>query len=131
MRYLQTAMQEARAFTISVSGADGGPAVVSVAGELDIAGAPALAWRSGPRTIRAVRAVAVDLSELTFIDSSGISTLATAVQEARARGGSDGRRRFRAGDVRRVFDIVRFGDFVPLEDSLSAALLRIEPGPSA
>ena len=77
-----------------------------------------------------VRAVAVDLSELTFIDSSGISTIATAVHEARARGGSmvvaapD-------GDVRRVFDIVRFGDFVPLEDSLSAALLRLETGPSA
>ena len=35
------------------------------------------------------------------------------------------------GDVRRVFDIVRFGEFVPLEDSLSAALLRLEPGPSA
>ena len=32
-----------------------------------------------------VRAVAVDLSELTFIDSSGISAIATAVHEAQAR----------------------------------------------
>lgn len=130
MRYLQTAMQEARAFTISVSGADAGLAVVSVAGELDIAGAPELALAFGNLERSDVRAVAVDLSGLTFIDSSGISVLATAVQEAQARGGS----MIVAapeGDVRRVFDIVRFGEFVPLEDSLSAALLRLEPGPSA
>jgi anti-sigma B factor antagonist len=122
-------MQEARAFTVSVSGADGGPAVVSVAGELDIAGAPELARAFGGLEQSDVRAVAVDLSELTFIDSSGISTLATAVQEARARGGWMVVA-VPAGDVRRVFDIVRFGDFVQLEDSLSAALLRLETGTS-
>ena len=130
MRYLQTAMQEARAFTISVSGADGGPAVVSVAGELDIAGAPELALAFGNLERSGIRAVAVDLSELTFIDSSGISAIATAVHEAQARGGSMVVAA-PEGDVRRVFDIVRFGEFVPLEDSLSAALLRLEPGPSA
>ncbi len=122
--------EEARAFTVSVSGADGGPAVVSVAGELDIAGAPELARTLGSLELSDVRAVAVDLSELTFIDSSGISTLATAAQEARARGGSMVVAA-PPGDVRRVFDIVRFGDFVLLEDSLSAALARLDTGPSA
>ena len=130
MRYLQTAMQEARAFTISVSGADGGPAVVSVAGELDIAGAPELALAFGNLERSDVRAVAVDLSELTFIDSSGISAIATAVREAHARGGSMVVAA-PAGDVRRVFEIVRFGEFVPLEDSLPAALRRLEPDPTA
>jgi anti-sigma B factor antagonist len=129
MRYVQSAMQEARAFTISVSGADGGPAVVSVAGELDIASAPALARAFEGLERSGTRGVAVDLSELTFIDSSGISALATAVREARAR---DSRMvvAVPAGDVRRVFEIVRLGDFVPLEDSLSAALVRLETGPS-
>jgi anti-sigma B factor antagonist len=122
-------MQEARAFTISVSGADGGPAVVSVAGELDIAGAPALARAFAGLERSNLTGVAVDLSELTFIDSSGISAIATAVHEAQARGGSMVVAA-PAGDVRRVLEIVRFGEFVPLEDSLSAALLRLETGPS-
>ncbi len=122
-------MQDARAFTISVSGADGGPAVVSAAGELDIVGAPALARAFAGLERSDLTGVAVDLSELTFIDSSGISTLATAAQRARARGVWMVVA-VPAGDVRRVFDIVRFGDFVQLEDSLPAALLRLETGPA-
>lgn len=130
MRYVQSAMQDARTFAISVSGADGRPAVVSVAGELDIAAAPELTLAFGNLERSDVRAVAVDLSGLTFIDSSGISALATAVRAAQARGGAMVVAT-PAGDVRRVFDIVRFGEFVPLEESLSAALLRLEIGSSA
>jgi anti-sigma B factor antagonist len=118
-------MDEARTFTISVADPDDGPVVVSLAGEMDIASAPELARALEALGGANATAVVIDLSALTFIDSSGISVLATAARDARARGG-ELVVAAPEGDVRRVFEIVRLAEIVPLEDSLSAALRRLD-----
>ncbi len=93
-------------FEIDVSSAEGEVKVVALRGELDFDEAPAFA-----RVLDALRAdgereVVVDLSDLTFIDSSGISVLVVAARAASADGGmlvvaSP------TPHVQRVFDIVK------------------------
>lgn len=112
-------------FSLSVSYAGAGRSVVAAAGELDIASAPqllsAIAALRQPQT----SAVAIDLSALTFIDSSGINALRAAVRAANARGvgaivASPSRR------VQKVLELVRLGDVLPLELSLPDAFERLE-----
>lgn len=66
----------------------GGVTVVSLRGELDLPGAPALRallsdirWRGRPRCV-------IDLSGLTFIDCACLGVLVRYSREIRARGGS-------------------------------------------
>ena len=78
-------------------------AVVTLAGELDLAGAGPL-----ERALAAVEAeaVVIDLRELTFMDSSGLRAIAVAAQRTQDAG-----RRFALipgeAQVMRVFDITR------------------------
>jgi anti-sigma B factor antagonist len=117
-------MLESHAFAIGLTRTDDRPVVMSLSGELDIAGAPELADAFASVARSDARAVVVDLSTLTFIDSTGISVLATAAREARARGG-ELIVAAPSGDVRSVLEIVRFADIVALEDSLPAAFQRL------
>lgn len=117
-------MREVHAFAIGLSRTDDRPTVMSLSGELDIASAPELAGAFASVARSDARAVVVDLSALTFIDSTGISVLATAAREARARGG-ELIVAAPSGDVRSVLEIVRFADIVALEDSLPAAFERL------
>jgi anti-anti-sigma factor len=112
-------------FRVSVSEAGDGRSIVAVAGELDIASAPqllsAIAVLRQPRT----SAIAIDLSALTFIDSSGINALRMAVRAANARGvgaivASPSER------VQKVLELVRVGDILPLEHSLPGAFERLD-----
>jgi anti-anti-sigma factor len=112
-------------FSVVVADAGMGRSVVAAAGELDIASAPrlleAVAMLGRPGT----RALAIDLSALTFIDSSGINALRAAVRSAHERGvGAI----VAAPSVRvqRVLELVRLGEIVPLEPSLSAAFERLD-----
>jgi anti-anti-sigma factor len=111
-------------FAVNVSDAGDGRAIVAAAGELDIASAPqflsSIAALSQPST----SAIAIDLSALTFIDSSGINALRTAVRSANARGvgaivAAPSER------VLKVLELVRLGDILPLEASLTAAFERL------
>jgi anti-sigma B factor antagonist len=67
--------------------ADGVPAVVEVSGELDIAAVPevqravAVAEQDRPATL------ALDLSEVVHVDSSGLRVLLDAAARARSRAG--------------------------------------------
>jgi anti-sigma B factor antagonist len=70
-----------RPFRLSIDEPGGGVTVVHLAGELDIIGAPDLrACLYG--LLMADQAVVVDLSALSFLDSSGMAVLASAHRQA-------------------------------------------------
>ena len=69
--------------TITTTIDDRGKVVVAVAGEVDLATAPQLAACLLDRTDRDV---VVDLSRVTFLDSSGLSALVAGNQALRANG---------------------------------------------
>jgi len=82
---------------------DGETAVIALGGELDMAGAAALEQELAPI---GAGTVVLDLSDLAFIDSSGLRAVVTASQRLQAAG-----RRFAlvpgAAQVMRVFEITR------------------------
>jgi anti-sigma B factor antagonist len=78
-------MPAAPPFEIDVTDEPGGRKRVTVSGELDIATVPDLRARLR-RTARETREVWLDLSEVTFIDSSGLSLLVGIDAESRADG---------------------------------------------
>jgi anti-anti-sigma factor len=120
-------------FSVDVFPAGDGRAVVSAAGELDIASAPQFLRTVASLAQPETNAIAIDLSALTFIDSSGINALRNAVRSANARGvgaivAAPSQR------VLKVLELVRLGDILPLEDSLPTAFERLDadepPGPA-
>jgi anti-sigma B factor antagonist len=76
-------------------------------GELDIATAPELVQMLA-RLRHHGHAVIVDLAEVTFMDSTGLTTLMDAHQQARSNGWSFAVRR-PSPAVRRVFDLAGAG----------------------
>lgn len=89
--------------------------VVSLGGELDCETSPQLAAALADASAKG-RAVVVDLTELQFIDSSGLHVLMS---------GMDGARRILVcppGNVARVLEIVRAGNALPIYQELDAAL---------
>lgn len=115
---------ETPVFAVTVSDAGNGRAVVAVSGELDIATAPQLIAAVAVLAPPATTAIAIDLSALTFIDSSGINALRAVVRAAASRGAgavvaSPSQR------VVRVLELVRIAEIIPLESSLEAAFERL------
>jgi anti-sigma B factor antagonist len=62
-------------------------AVLRLTGELDVATAPRLREEIDSLTERCVWTVSVDMSSLSFIDSSGMAALVAALKRLRAGGG--------------------------------------------
>lgn len=115
--------QSAELFVISVSQPTDGLLVVALAGEMDIANAPQLTARLAELGTAGQDRVVIDLSKLTFIDSSGINALVSAAKPIEAAGG----RVIVAAPsphIQQVFDIVHLSEVVPIEQSLEAALAR-------
>jgi anti-sigma B factor antagonist len=91
------------------------PRVVAAAGEIDIATAPRLhadikqAFASGAHALR------IDLSAITFMDSSGLHVLIDAARRAEAL---DCELTIACAppNVRRMIEIAGFGDLLPLSD---------------
>jgi anti-sigma B factor antagonist len=111
-------------FAIEVSPAEGEVSVVVLRGELDFDEAPTFGRVLEELRTDGVRKIAVDLSDLTFIDSSGISVLVGA---ARAAAAEQGTLVVAAPSphVQRVFDIVNLSELVAVEPSLESALQRL------
>jgi anti-sigma B factor antagonist len=76
------AASEQLSLDVRADGADG-PVVIAVAGEVDLATAPQLDACLSAYTDRDVT---VDLSDVTFLDSSGLSTLVSARRALLDRG---------------------------------------------
>jgi anti-sigma B factor antagonist len=109
---------------IDVSSAEGDVPVVVLRGELDFDKAPTFGRVLEELLTEGEREVVVDLSELTFIDSSGISVLVGAARAAAAEQGTLVVAAPRP-HVQRVFDIVNLSTLVDVEPSLESALQRV------
>jgi anti-sigma B factor antagonist len=72
----------------SVTEAAGQRAVVEVSGELDMSTGPALERQLAALVNDGVTDVVLDLSRVSFIDSSGLSVLVVALKRLRSRGGA-------------------------------------------
>jgi anti-sigma B factor antagonist len=111
-------------FQIVVSSGEGDVRIVGLSGELDFEEAPHFGRVLDELRADGAREVIVDLSELTFIDSSGISALVSAARAASAEAGTLIVASPTA-PVKRVFDIVNLSELLPIEDGLEGALQRI------
>ncbi len=95
---------------------NGGATRIAPAGELDIATTPALEQAIADATAAPGAELVLDLRELTFMDSTGLRTLA----QTNARAGQDG---FTLAIVRgprqieRVLEISGLGALLPLVDA--------------
>jgi anti-anti-sigma factor len=114
-------------FEIDVSSAEVGVKLIALRGELDFDDAPRLGRVLEELRAEGERKLVIDLSELTFIDSSGISVLVSA-----ARSAATAQAAFVVAaptpNVQRVFDIVNLSELVVVEPGLESALRRIGPG---
>ena len=101
---------------IQVSQPSDGLYRVALAGEIDLACAPELAQAFAAFSGTTYDRVVVDLSELSFIDSSGIKALIAAAKVIQA----EGRVMTLVGagpNVQRVLDIVNLSAVMPIERS--------------
>jgi anti-sigma B factor antagonist len=103
--------------------------IVRVGGELDLSTAAQLcraietatAAASAPRPPRVI----VDLTELTFSDSTGLGALVGAVREVRVLGGRAVLAVKPGSTLDRLLDLSGLGEFLRVEDSAEAALRRL------
>ena len=101
--------------------------VFHLEGEIDLHYAPALRALFEAKAKARCRALAVDLSGVSFIDSTGIAVLIEYLRDAAQ---FDGQFCIAAPteDVRDVFDIVQLGKALPIFDSVSAAISALRSG---
>ena len=94
-----------------------GDALISLSGELDLSGAPALDEEIGRLAAREdVRRVVLDLRSLAFLDSSGLRVVALAARRLSAGGRTLTLVRG-PETVQRVFEITRMADQLDFVDS--------------
>lgn len=99
--------------------------VARLTGELDISGADSTEQRIAEAVPSSARGLVVDMSELEFIDSSGVSMLFTLARRVGSR-----RQELRvvapAGKpVARVLDIVEFGRAAPVHADVDSAVAEM------
>jgi anti-sigma B factor antagonist len=113
----------AGAFAIDVLGASGGVAVVALAGELDMAATPAV--RMHVDDAAGGRALVLDLSEVTFLDSSMLKELLRATTELDRY---ETRLVLAAvpSAVQRLLDLTRTGELFTVAPDRAAALALVE-----
>ena len=107
-------------FTVAASERDG-RTIVAAAGELDVHTAPALQAELNPRSQQPGAALVVDLTDVGFIDSTGLGVLVTTLKHVREAGGTldvvvTSRR------VLKVFALTGLDVVIPLHSTLDEAL---------
>ena len=104
--------------------------VVPLSGDIDLASAPALRSRLADATQDAPARVILDLSELDFIDSTGLGVLVGTLRRVRGTGGDIRIAGARAG-IERVFSVTGldrvFGLYESIEDAAVAPLGEASP----
>lgn len=98
-----------------------GMCVVALAGEMDMSTAPKLTHALDGCLGLGPCQLIVELSHLSFIDSSGINALVRLTKAVNATGG-ELLLAAPSPDVKRVFEIVQLGDVVTIVESLEAVL---------
>jgi anti-sigma B factor antagonist len=97
--------------------------VVKAAGEIDIAAAPGLAEKLDDVFDAQRPDVVVDLSEVTFLDSSGLAVLVAHFKSVLAAGG-EMRLVVTEPRVRQVLEITGLDRVFPIYDSADSALTK-------
>lgn len=97
---------------VSVAGAEP-EYVVRLLGELDMSTAPQLQQELLRLASDGARLVTVDLSELAFVDSTGLSVLITGLKQLRQQGGEMALRSPSPG-TRRVLEITGLTEVFPI-----------------
>ncbi|MFG3169068.1 STAS domain-containing protein [Streptomyces sp. NPDC048200] len=115
--------------SIEVTPYGDGIALVTVAGELDVETAPELRNRLADQIRAGRRHLLLDLSEVPFMDSSGINALLKAHDEAGRAGGSVCLVS-PAPMVRRVLDLTGVSLTIASMDGVEAALAHVGEGTS-
>jgi anti-sigma B factor antagonist len=95
--------------------------IVEVGGEIDLHSAPQLRAELLKAAETVKPRVVIDLSEVTFIDSTGIGVLVGALKRAREKGGALNFCGIQSR-VKRVFEITGLMRALPLFDSRELAL---------
>ncbi len=98
-----------------------GRVIVSVTGELDVHTAPDLEAVVGPAAQRPGPALIVDLTEVKFIDSTGLGVLVTTLKHVREREGTLDVV-VTTPRVMRVFALTGLDVVIPLHATLEEAL---------
>jgi anti-anti-sigma factor len=114
---------EPNVLTVAVDRDAGGVDLVALRGELDFASGEPLSTAFADLT-GGPRRVVVDLSDLEFVDSSGVKMLVAAARAVEDAGGTF----VVAGPtatVRRVFDILHLADVLTVVETRQAALDEI------
>lgn len=106
-----------------------GVAVVALVGELDAATSAELQAELARFAEGQATTVLVDLSELGFIDSSGLNALAASARSIEASGGSLTLAGASA-HIQQVFDIVHLATQVRIEPSVEDAVRALRSPPS-
>ena len=88
--------------------------LVCLAGELDLAGAPALERELERLLSGELQTVILDLEALEFIDSLGLQCLLRAARSSRANGDRLRVLRPTTGQVARVLELTGVGDVLPV-----------------
>jgi anti-sigma B factor antagonist len=107
---------------IRVDSTPEGMAIVTAQGELDAYAAPELT--AGFANLRDTRDVVVDLSEVSFLDSTALGIVVRTVREI----GEQGRRTrlvLPEGTARRIFEITMLDQVLPLAETREDALAQL------
>jgi anti-sigma B factor antagonist len=105
-------------FSVDASN-DGPTTTIRVAGELDLATSPQLQAACATAIERRPTTLRIDMSEVTFLDSTGISVLVQAHKQLEAEGGT--LVLYGLNDhARRVLDVAGLGAFFRVSDERSA-----------
>ena len=116
-------------FELSVEEVDEQTAVVSVRGEIHLATAPEFSERLNDVIAEGRTAVVVDLTEVGFIDSTGLSVLLNALRRITRAGGSL-TLVCTNPTVLRLFEITRLDSTFDIHAELAPALALVQAGGS-
>ena len=103
--------------------------LVRVHGEIDLSNAQEVSSAIGSAMDQEARQLVVDLSDITYLDSSGVALLLRLAERLQSR-----RRQLhlvvpRGSPVRRVLVFTGLPRVIPVEARLDEALAHIDPGP--
>ena len=112
-------------FDISSERRDGGVVVITIAGELELRAGADLKSRLSDAVDSGARTIVVDMSAVTFIDSTGLGALVGGLKRVRA---VDGELALVCVDrsIVRIFEITGLDRVFPLHETLADALSHVQ-----
>lgn len=107
--------------SVSTSKTDGDVTVVAVTGEVDVYTAPTLRQHLRDATGEGVKRVVVDMTEVKFLDSTGLGVLVGAMGRIRESDG-DMRLVVTSDHILKVLRITGLDALIPVDESIDAAV---------